>query len=366
MSIQLRSMAAIVRKDVAIFLRRPISIVVAVAPPLILLLVLFISAGAVGRNPVALVVEKQRPQAQRFASVLEASDAFRVVTANPGDADRMLANLEVAAVITIPSDFDDRLAAGMPDPVTIRINNLNLDFTNDLRRSLSAAITSFYAGQGGGAVGVRVDESDLRSADISLMQFELVPNLVLLLLVTGTVNCGMATALEFESQTIKELLLAPIPRSTVIAGKLLAGWIVALLVAAVILLIGAATGLLRPQGWYWVSTLVVVPLIALASAGIGAAVGLLAKRTVAVAPIAINLSIWLFFLSGGIAVAAFLPEWLQNVARLTPTYYGVHALQMSVFYGSADLLSRDVGVLFATAAFGVAIGAVALRKRTTG
>ena len=41
-------------------------------------------------------------------------------------------------MITIPAGFSDRFQSGQADPVTIHINNLNHDFTNDLRRSLPA------------------------------------------------------------------------------------------------------------------------------------------------------------------------------------------------------------------------------------
>src|SRR5205085_1487196 len=138
--------------------------------------VLYIGASAVGRNPVALVVEDNGPLAQQLAGILDDSDAFIVARSSPADADQALQDLQVAAVITIPSDFDAAFAGHRPDPVTIRINNLNLDFTNDLRRSLPAAIAQFYAEQPDSPIDVQVQESDLRQQDIGLVQFELVPD----------------------------------------------------------------------------------------------------------------------------------------------------------------------------------------------
>ena len=43
-------------------------------------------------------------------------------------------------------------------------------------------------------------------------------------------------------------------------------------------------------------------------------------------PISILLMFYLFFLSGGIAMIAFLPAWVQTIAQFIPTHYGVHAL----------------------------------------
>jgi len=207
-------------------------------------------------------------------------------------------------------------------------------------------------------------ETDLRSRDVNLIQFELVPNLVLLLVVAGAVNGGLGVASEFDGQTIKELVLSPASRWAIVAGKLLGGWVTAMVVVGVVIGIAAVTGVLRPNGWLWLTTLSITALIGLASAGLGAAIGAKLRTIAKVAPVAINLSIWLFFLSGGIGVAAFLPKWVQAIAAFTPTFYGVHALQMSIFYSSTDQLARDVLVLGVTAVIALAAGTVALRRST--
>src|SRR6266516_599201 len=349
---------AIVRKDISVWLRQPTSIAATVLPAIAFMVILYFGAQAVGRNPVALVVQDSGPHAQELVNILSDSGAFKVgmITITPQKAEDALKQVKVAAVITIPSNFDAAYNAQKPDPVTIHINNLNLDFTNDLRRSLPAAITEFYADKNNHNEGFRapirihVKETDSSQQDIELLRFELVPNLVLLLTTAGIVNAGAATAREWEDSTIKELLLAPISKSSVIVGKLLAGWITTLLIAAVVLVIGAASGYLRPEDpIYWISTVGIVLLIALASAGLGVAIGAAARRFQRVTAIGIPLSIDLFFLSGGITVAAFLPGWLQTIAHFVPTFYGTHALQMAIFYSSNEGLVLDISVLVATA-----------------
>jgi ABC-2 type transport system permease protein len=361
---------AIVRKDISVWLRQPTSIAATVLPAIAFMVILYFGAQAVGRNPVALVVQDSGPHAQELINILSDSGAFKVtmITIAPQKAEDALRQVKVAAVITIPSNFDAAYNAKKPDPVTIHINNLNLDFTNDLRRSLPAAITKFYADQSAingnnSPIQIRVKETDLRSQDIDLLRFELVPNLVLLLTTAGIVNAGLATAREWEDSTIKELLLAPISKATIITGKLLSGWITTLLIAAVVLVVGAASGYLRPAGTiYWISTLVIVLLIALASAGLGVAIGAASHRFQRVTAIGIPLSIDLFFLSGGITVAAFLPTWLQTIAHFVPTFYGTHALQMAIFYSSNEGLILDLSVLGATAILAGVLGVLSLRK----
>ena len=271
-------------------------------------------------------------------------------------------------VMVLGHDIDAAYNAQKPDPVTIHINNLNLDFTNDLRRSLPAAITMFYADRTSNngstsPIQIHVKETDLRTQDIDLLRFELVPNLVLLLTTAGIVNAGLATAREWEDSTIKELLLAPISKTSLIVGKLLSGWLTTLLIAAVVLGVGAVSGYLRPEGpIYWFFTLVIVLLIALASAGLGVAIGAAARRFQRVTAIGIPLSIDLFFLSGGITVAAFLPTWLQTIAHFVPTFYGTHALQTAIFYSSTEGLALDLSVLAGTSLVAGTLGVLSLRR----
>ncbi len=362
---------AIVRKDIRVWLRQPATITSTVLPAVALLVILFFFQQAVGRNPVAIVVQGTGPHAQELVKILSDSNAFKIamITAAQQNGEAALKQLKVAAVITIPSNFDAAFDSHKPDPVTIHINNLNLDFTNDLRRSLPAAITEFYADKNNHNEGFRapirihVKETDSRQQDIELLRFELVPNLVLLLTTAGIVNAGAATAREWEDSTIKELLLAPISKTSVIVGKLLAGWITTLLIAAVVLVIGAASGYLRPEDpIYWISTVAIVLLIALASAGLGVAIGAAARRFQRVTAIGIPLSIDLFFLSGGITVAAFLPVWLQTTAHFVPTFYGTHALEMAIFYNSSEGIVQDVAVLGVTALAAISLGVLSLRK----
>lgn len=318
---------------------------------------------------MTIVVHDTGPHAQELVKILSDSNAFKIamITTAQQNAEEALKQLKVSAVITIPSNFDAAFDSHKPDPVTIHINNLNLDFTNDLRRSLPAAITEFYADKNnhneGATIRIHVKETNSRHQDIELLRFELVPNLVLLLTTAGIVNAGAATAREWEDSTIKELLMAPISKTSLIVGKLLAGWITTLLIAAVVLVIGAASGYLRPEDpIYWISTVGIVLLIAFASAGLGVAIGAAARRFQRVTAIGIPLSIDLFFLSGGITVAAFLPVWLQTTAHFVPTFYGTHALEMAIFYNSSEGLLQDVAVLGLTALAATSLGVLSLRK----
>ncbi len=360
---EMRALLSIVRNDLALWVRRPSQIFVTLAPVLGLALLFLLFSSAVGRQPVALVIMDDGPAARQLVDALEGSDAYILYRETADHARTELAELRVHAIITIPTGFSDRYEAHQADPVSIEINNLNNDMTLDLRRSLPAAITDFYEAQPDSPIDVEVRETDLRTQDIGLLEFMLLPNIVLLVTVSGLVNTGLSTGREFEERTIAELALAPIGRGVIVAGKLLAGWLTTLVLAAVVLVLGAASGFLAPSGWYWLPTVGMVALYALAAAGLGAAIGVALRRIASVSVVSLTLAFYLFFLSGGISVAAFLPEWIQTVAHFIPSYYAVHALDMAVFYGSTDELGRDAAMVAATAVITVLIGARALDRR---
>ena len=130
----------------------------------------------------------------------------------------------------------------------------------------------------------------------------------------------------------------------------------------IVLLMVYALGWIYPEGVYWLDMLLAVGLVALLGASFGVALGAALRRILPIVAISINLSLYLFFLAGGFGVLAFEPQWLQNIAAFVPLTYGNHALQMALFYNSADLLGRDVLVLGLCSLAGLILGTIAVRR----
>jgi len=247
--------------------------------------------------------------------------------------------------------------------VDVTVNNLNLDFTNDIRRAVPDAITRYYSAQGPQSpIKISMNEHDLRPRDIQMFQYAVLPVVVLMLLISGLISGGNAAAREWESSTVKELLLSPVPSGAIIAGKVLAGFLTSFALGTLVLLAVDGLGWIYPQGIYWLDMLLVVGLVALFGASLGVAIGAALQRIMPVIAVSINLAFYLFFLAGGMGVLAFEPVWLQNIAAWVPLTYGVHALQMALFYNSADLLGRDVLVLGLSSLVALALGSMAVRR----
>ena len=290
-------------------------------------------------------------------------DLFRVSDATPAQAQVLYQNLDVVAILTIPATFTHAVEAHQPAHIEVQINNLNTDFTNDIRRAVPDAITQFYQQQGNTSpIQVTLAEQNLRHQDIQLFQYSAMPLILLLLVVSGLVSSSLAAAGEWETRTIKELLLSPATSTAIIIGKVLTGFVTTFTLGVLVLGAGSVFGWVRPVGIYWLPVLLIIALVALFSAGVGVALGALVQRIQSVGSVAIVIALYLFFLTGGTAVLAFDPAWLQTVATFVPLYYGRHALEMAIFYQSSDQLGRDVAVLAISALLTIGLGILAMRR----
>jgi ABC-2 type transport system permease protein len=359
-----RSIWIICRHTISVWLRNRSLIVASLVPPLAFLVAGFFAAAAVSHSPVALVKQDPGPQGQLMAQIIHQSDVFRIVDASPEQAQKLFKDIRVAAIVTIPSDFTEKISKNNTTAVDFEINNLNLDFTNDIRRSIPTAITEFYKAQGPGSpIKVTMQEQDLRHYDIELFQYQVVPILLLMILITGLVNTTVSTAREYESRTIKEVLLAPVSDRDIALGKILAGFLIGFCSGLLEVGICWFFGWLDLSAWQYLPTaLLVIALTSLMAAGTGLAVGVWVKKIQAAHAVSTNTALPLFFLAGGVGVLAFEPHWLQDIAAFVPLTYANHALQMAMFYSSTDQLGRDLSVLVLVTLLAIVISVKMVKK----
>jgi ABC-type multidrug transport system permease subunit len=358
-----RNTWTILKNDLRVWLRQPLNIAFSFLPSLAFLLIQALGAAAVGRSPVVLVTLDQDARGQQMRQILYDADVFRITDASPQQAQELFNNIQVAAIITIPADFTQRVEAHDQAPIDVKVNNLNLDFTNDIRRSVPDAITQFYQAQGGASpIKVTTQEHDLRSRDVEFFQYAVIPSIILLLIISGLVNGGLFTAREWESRTVKELLLAPVSRGAIITGKVLACFVLTFVLGTLVLLLGNVLGWTQPEGIYWLNALVAMALVSLLGSGLGVAIGAALQQIQPVSDITVMFALYLFFLAGGTGVLAFEPEWLQKIAAFIPLTYGRHALEMAVFYNSSDLFGRDMATLAVSVLAALLLGTLSMRR----
>jgi ABC-2 type transport system permease protein len=184
------------------------------------------------------------------------------------------------------------------------------------------------------------------------------------LMVGGMVQAGTLASVEWERETMKELLLSPASRGAIVLGKMLAAFLIALLGAAVVLTVLITVLGVWPVHW---GELIGFTLLILALfTAWGTLLGTWLKRRTPLSTLAIGLCVPLFFLSGPFGPISFFAPIEQLVARLFPVYYAILVLQHAFhdFTLNTDGLWINTLVLVAYALGGLLLATIALRRNT--
>src|SRR5262249_23975791 len=175
-------------------------------------------------------------------------------------AEAALRDQRVAALVLIPADFDRKAATGQAQ-VVLELNNVDIDVSDDIRRSVARSVAELDAPQleiagelHGPSEGllllnpyrVAVAERDLRRTNVEFLQYQVVPILILVVISLGTLGAATLTARDFERGTGRLLLVAPVRRSALMVGKLPGAMLATGVVMMPPVIAGAAGSVLAP------------------------------------------------------------------------------------------------------------------------
>jgi ABC-2 type transport system permease protein len=373
----IRGMWTLARLDLLLWLRTPRSLISALIPPFGMALLLIVLTFSVGKQPVALVVESRGQSAHAMAQIIEGDrEAYALTVTDASSALTLLRNQQVAAVIVIPPGFDLAVRSHTAT-LDLTLNNVDIDFADDIRRTVSRSVAEFDAPQlgiqgeiGGSSVGVTlsnpyriaIDEHNLRDTNVSFLRYQVLPALILLVLSMGLMGTSLLCSYDVERSTARHLVLSPLPAWVLVAGRLLGGLLASLAVLIPVLAVCAVTGVVSPPPGHWVVLAALFVATGLSASGLGAALGASIRGAQTVAMASSVVASYLFFLGGGFTTIAFLPNWLQDFSRFIPTRYAIDGLRQSLFYPDLAGVTTDLLVLSATAVVAVALGAMAVRR----
>jgi ABC-2 type transport system permease protein len=153
-------------------------------------------------------------------------------------------------------------------------------------------------------------------------------------LATSTLFTAMFSSISIvwdrEFGFLREMLVAPIRRSSIILGKALGGAIVASGQGVIVLLLGLLVDV--PLGPVLVLTLLgEIFLLSFTLTAFGLAIDARITQVQAVMGIMQMLLLPLSFLSGALYPLSGLPTWLGILVRLNPLTYAVHPVRTAVF-----------------------------------
>ena len=184
--------------------------------------------------------------------------------------------------------------------------------------------------------------------------------------VAGTAgNAGLGTIQDIERGYFDKLMLTPVPRVSLVLGRIAADSVRAMLLTALILIAGLAVGSGMEAGIAGVIVLLMLAgLFGMAYSCIGMAIAL---RTGSAQATQVGFLIFfpLLFLSPAFAPKEIFANWLEFLATLNPVTYILQGMRHLILEGwdwrsFAEALAAIVGI----GAFTFTMTLLALRSRT--
>ncbi|AGB37893.1 ABC transporter permease [Natronococcus occultus] len=191
--------------------------------------------------------------------------------------------------------------------------------------------------------------------DVDYLQF-LVPGMVGFAMLFGASFAGMSILSDRDIGFLKEILVAPVSRTSIVLGRIAGGSTTALVQALLILLLSIPLGFRIASPLSLPLALVFLVLIAITFVGFGIALASQFSDSEGFGLVVQFVIFPLFFLSGAIYPVSSLPEPVQLVAMLNPLTYGVDGLRAALVGTSEYPIALDLGALVVSATITVAVG----------
>ena len=184
--------------------------------------------------------------------------------------------------------------------------------------------------------------------DIDYIKF-VFPGLIAQTVFMVSMFSGLSMVWDREFGFMRELLVAPISRSSIVLGKILGGGAIAVLQGLLMLLLGPIIGMpLSILTVLKLTGLLAIIAVSLSSVGIA-----LASRLRSQQSFQIFIQIFMFpavFISGVLFPVNNVPRWLEIISKVNPLTYGVDAVRQ-VFLNGQSVVPTDgsppiMGIVF--------------------
>ena len=184
----------------------------------------------------------------------------------------------------------------------------------------------------------------MKHGEISYAEF-LAPGIVAMTVLFAATFSGMSIIVDKEFGILKELLVAPISRVSLVLGKLLGGMATSLIRAILIVILFCVMLDIEMGIPEYCGVFVVVCMIAIGFGGLAIAIATKMESMEGFGLIVELIVMPIFFLSGAFFPVAGLPGWFSTVVVLNPLTYGVDGLRLLMIGTGSFGLLQDLGVL---------------------
>jgi ABC-2 type transport system permease protein len=192
-------------------------------------------------------------------------------------------------------------------------------------------------------VGMGISPLVTARGPVSYQQF-IFPGILGMTILFASIFSAISIVWDREFGFLKEMLVAPISRTSIVLGKALAGTLISTLQAAILALLLPVLGL-SVSLWQILLLLMLSALVSFALTSLGIVVASFLSNFEGFNIIMNFMIMPMFFLSGAMYPVGLLPGWLKLFTYINPLTYGVDGFK-NVLLGPARASSGMLGAEF--------------------
>ena len=158
---------------------------------------------------------------------------------------------------------------------------------------------------------------------------------------------GVSILMDKEFGFLKEILVSPVKRKTILLGKIFGGASIAYLQGIIVIVLALLLGVRFSSLLGVIIALGVMFLLSLAFMGFGMAVALRVKEIESFQKLNRFTVMPMWFLSGALYPIERSPSWLQTIVYFNPLTYGVDAIRTALISVERIMFEVDIIILCA-------------------
>lgn len=188
------------------------------------------------------------------------------------------------------------------------------------------------------------------------------PGILAMTVLFGSLFFGLYIIMDKRVDFLKEVLVAPLSRTTIFFGKVLGGGTDGIIQITMLIILGALFFGIHFTLWSLLLTYLIISLLLIAVISIGLTFGSMMSSPEGFGLVSSFVIFPLFFLSGALYPVKNLPAWLYVFVTLNPITYGVDALRIVILGVGAFGLLIDFAILILFAIAMVIVGTQAFKR----
>lgn len=189
------------------------------------------------------------------------------------------------------------------------------------------------------------------------------PGILAMTVLFGSLFFGLYIIMDKRVDFLKEVLVAPLSRTTIFFGKVLGGGTDGIIQVFMLMILGSLFFGIHYTLYSAIMTLLIISILMVSVISIGLTFGSMMSSPEGFGLVSSFVIFPLFFLSGALYPVNNLPSWLYIFVTLNPVSYAVDALR-TVILGNASIFGfgMDFAVLIGFAIAMVIVGTEAFKR----